>query len=333
LPLAWHLSAPELRRLLGQAVARRASLAESGDTTAYRVVNGDGDRLPGMTVDRFAHVTVLSLYDGADPSDERRLAAALAETIGARSVYLKRRPREARRAATLQKEDLAPVAPTVGQAVGELAVVENGRRHLIRPGGDLSVGLFLDMRDARRWVRDQARGRTVLNTFAYTCAFGVAALSGGASRALNLDLSRRVLDWGVENYRLNGMEAERRDFVSGDVFDWLGRLGRRGERFDLVILDPPSFATSRGQRFSAASDYDRLVSTAAAVVAEGGTLLCACNLAGLSRRAFGAAVKRGLAAARRPGLLAATLGQSPLDFPVPEGEEPPLKVMALELDR
>src|SRR5690606_23072127 len=111
----------------------------------------------------------------------------------------------------------------------------NGLRFIICPGQGLSVGLYLDMRDGRQWVRGQVAGRTVLNCFAYTCAFGVYSHAGGAARVVNLDLSRRVLDWGEENLRRNGVEPRRIDHIAGDTFDWLGRFQKKGEQFDCVI--------------------------------------------------------------------------------------------------
>ena len=114
------------------------------------------------------------------------------------------------------------------------------------------------MREGRARVRAWAAGRRVLNTFAYTCGFGVAATAGGATRVLNLDLSKSVLEWGQANYRANGFEPDPHDFVFGDVFDWLARLAKRGDRFDLVILDPPGFSRTKSRAFSAARDYGEL---------------------------------------------------------------------------
>jgi 23S rRNA (cytosine1962-C5)-methyltransferase len=300
-------------------------------TTAFRLVNGAGDSLDGLTVDRFEDVLVASLYDDLEPGDETALLETLAHAFEPRAIYLKRRPKEARVAANAQRDQLAPDAPSWGERVDELAVVEGGVQYLIRPGGDLSVGLFLDMREPRAWLRHNVAGRTVLNCFAYTCGFGLVGSLGGATRAVNLDLSRRVLEWGEQNYRTNTIEPKRFDFVSGDVFDWLTRFARRGDTFDCVVLDPPSFATSKHTRFSAASNYDELVSLAVRVLAPDGLLLACCNHARLERRAFLGAVRRGVERAGRGYNLIASLGQSDTDFPVPGHAEPPLKVFALEV--
>src|SRR5207248_9319272 len=101
-----------------------------------------------------------------------------------------------------------------------------------------SVGLYLDAREVRAWVREHAAGKLALNCFSYTCGYAVAALAGGARRVVNVDISRRVLDWGAENAELNGQAVSRRDYIAGDVFEWLDRFAKKGEVFDLVILDP-----------------------------------------------------------------------------------------------
>jgi 23S rRNA (cytosine1962-C5)-methyltransferase len=319
-----------LDRLVQRAVQRRSSFDHAGATTAYRLLNGAGDGLPGLTVDRYGEVVVANLYDRG-PASEDTLIAALAGTAGVRAVYVKRRPRSATRLSAAHVEALAPTTPAWGAAVDEILVREHGLRFLIRPGAGLSTGLFLDMRETRARVRELADGRTVLNLFAYTCAFGVAAAVGGAARVLNVDLARPALEWGQQNYRLNGLSPEPYDFVHGDAFDWLRRLARRGTRFDIVIADPPSFSSVKGRAFAVARDYAQLAAACACVVAPGGLLLCCANEVRLPRRAFRAACLQGLRDASRIARVRSFDGASPLDFPMPPGTEDPLKVLLLEL--
>lgn len=320
------------RGLVRAAAEARRPLAEGGRTTAYRVVNAEGDGLAGITLDWFEGVAVLSFYREVDAAEEAALLDAIEAELSPEALYVKRRPKEARVVATTRKDELAPELPARGAPVPERIAREEGLSFLIRPGQGLSVGLYLDMRETRTWLRGQVAGRTVLNLFAYTCAFGVAARAGGASRALNVDLSRRVLDWGEENARLNGQPVDRRDYLSGDVFDWLGRLAKKGEPFDAVVLDPPSFATSRKTgAFSVASDYDRLTELAAKVTAPGGLVLACCNHAGLAAGRFEALALGGLSKAGRAARVARRLGPSKVDFPVATGKLPALKVLALEV--
>jgi 23S rRNA (cytosine1962-C5)-methyltransferase len=264
--------------------------------------------------------------------EEARTLDAVAEALPVRSVYVKRRPREARVVANTEKAALSPREAMRGPSVERLEVLEHGARFVIRPGEGLSVGLFLDMRPVRAWLAERMQGRTLLNCFAYTCGFSVAALRLGASRAVNVDLSRRVLDWGAENIERNGQVPARRDFIAGDVFEWLRRFEVKGEAFDTVVLDPPSFSTgTKGKPFSVAKDYHRLVRAAAPAIARGGTLLACCNQGSLPAERFEHQVSRGLADAGRSGRLIARLGASTVDFPEPAGVEPPLKVVAIEL--
>ena len=333
-PLA-HLESTRGREALisglTSAHERRSTLEADPKTTAYRLVNADGDGIPRLTLDCFDGALILSLYVELEPATETALIETIAEVLTPRSVYLKRRPREARNAANTARDHLAPEMPVYGEPLETITVLENGVTYLIRPGGDLSVGLFLDMRDTRAWLRPRVREKTVLNTFAYTCGFGVVSGLGRAAHTVNLDLSRRVLDWGAENYALNNLQPERPDFISGDVFDWLDRFARKHETFDVVILDPPSFSTTKGSRFSASADYDKLAASAARLVAPGGTLLACCNHAKLPRRAFARMLTDGVRDAGREAKVIASLKQSDADFPVPADQEPPLKIMAVEL--
>jgi 23S rRNA (cytosine1962-C5)-methyltransferase len=300
--------------------ARRARLPAG--TTCFRWLDGE---LPGVTVDRFDDVAVLSFYRPAPGDEVQRLGEALARVGALRAVYVKHRPREARRTGAGPLDALAPAAPVVGAPVDALETQELATRFLIRPGNGLSVGLYLDARAARAFVLAEARGRRVLNLFAYTCGFGLAALRGGAARAVNVDASRKVLDWGEDNLRRNGLPVDRYDFIAGDAFEWLARLAKKEERFDLVVLDPPGFATTKSSRFSAQRDYHQLAAAASRLVAPGGLLLAMCNVEALRLADFAAQLSRGLAA--RLARQVKVFGASDVDFAQPSA----LKCLVYEL--
>ena len=161
----------------------------------------------------------------------------------------------------------------------------------------------------RNRLRELCPGKTVLNTFAYTCSFGVAAVAAGA-KAVNLDLSRNYLEWGQENYRLNRVEPEKADFIYGDVFDWLGRFKRRGRKFDLIILDPPTFSRDRRSRvFRVQDDFGGLADRAAACLNRNGLLLCSTNFRGMTFGEFLRILRKGI---NRP--FEAVTGSMPPDF-------------------
>jgi 23S rRNA (cytosine1962-C5)-methyltransferase len=310
---------------LDAAWQRRAVLHTSTSTNAYRLINRSGDGFPDLAVDRYGDVLVAHVHSqGVKVSPPRAVLQALADRAGAQAVYLKYRPVQGNVLDDRTKRSLTPIEPLIGKPVERVDVVENGSRFIIRPAEGLNPGLFLDMRDVREFVHAQSAGKTVLNCFAYTCAFGVAALQGGAARVLNLDISRRYLDWGRENAELNGFATVPTDFVKGDVFDWLKRFGKRGQKFDVVILDPPSYSTTHETRFSVERDTTRLVALAAQVVQPGGYLIACTNYEQLPQREFMSRVRAGLAG--MSAKIVETRHKPSIDFPVAGGMKPYLKV-------
>jgi 23S rRNA (cytosine1962-C5)-methyltransferase len=321
----------DLSSKLDAAWQRRAPLHTSPGTNAYRLINRSGDGFPDLVVDRYGHVLVAHVYShGVKVSPPRVVLQALADRIGAEVVYIKYRPVQGNVLDDRARRSLTPVKPLIGQMVERVDVVENGSRFIIRPAEGLNPGLFLDMREVREFVRANVAGKTVLNCFAYTCAFGVAAWHGGAARVLNLDISRHYLDWGRENAELNGFAAVPTDFVKGDVFDWLKRFGKRGQKFDVVILDPPSYSTTHETRFSVERDTTRLVALAAQVAQPGGYLIACTNYEQLPPRGFVSRVREGLAGV--PARIVETRHEPDLDFPVMRGEQPYLKVCVVKME-
>lgn len=296
---------------LASLLARRAHLPAQG-TTFYRGIHTT-ETGGQFALDLAGDVGVLSLYADLSPAQEAELAGACAQAGRLAAVYLKRRPPEARHAANVARDWLSPPEPVWGEARPEVTVLEHGVPFLIRPGADLSTGLFADARPARQWVRQHAPAR-VLNAFAYTCGFGLSAALGGSATVKNVDLSRKVLAWGQENYALSGLDAPHDDFLYGDVFDWFRRLARRGDGFDLVVLDPPSFARGKAGIWRAERDYARLVALAAAVTAPGGQLLTLLNHAGVSAANFERMARLGLEEAGRDGRATRRLGAGE-DYP------------------
>jgi 23S rRNA (cytosine1962-C5)-methyltransferase len=314
-----------------KAFAKRAALRASGDTHAYRLVNGAADGLRDVTVDLFGPVAVLSLYDERLSLEVNALAEAVAQVAGVESVYLKKRPRSAQHAGA-RLSTLSPDQPLWGSPQPEVWVKERGLSFLIRPAQGLSVGLYLDSREARVLVERLSPGARVLNLFAYTCGFGLAAWRGGAARVLNVDLSRKVLAWGESNATNNRLPARPADFVAGDAFEWLKRLRRREEEFDLVVVDPPSFSSSKAGVFSAERDFARLAAASLELLSERGRLLCLCNQASLTPPVFEGQI---LQAVQKTGrtVVQRESGGPLLDFPSQPGEAAPLKTLLLQVTK
>jgi 23S rRNA (cytosine1962-C5)-methyltransferase len=258
-----------------RACRRRDPLRADGRTDAFRLLDGAGDgaAFAGLFVDDFAGRWLVQTAP-PHPAPPEWLRAA-AERQGAVSVYWK----------TLDsKEKQNPVHWAGERADAPFVIRENGLRFQIDFQAGYSQGVFLDQRDNRREVQRLASGaapeaNAVLNCFAYTCAFSASAAAGGAA-TVSVDLSRRYLDWGGENFRLNGLDpaAAGHEFLSGDVFEWLRRFAKRGRRFGGIVLDPPTFSRNReGKVFRVEADFGRLVELAAPLVAPGGWMLCCAN--------------------------------------------------------
>lgn len=315
--------AAEVRRAVGDALCRRFPLAASA--SAFRLFNGVGDGLPGAAGDRLGDFVVLEL--SSDEAIRRRaeLAELLVE-LGAEGAYVKVRARgDARRA---DARELAPTAPDAGRAApAEYEVREGALRFLVRPGDGLSTGLFVDQRDNRERVRALAGGARMLNLFAYTCSFTVAAAVGGAAATTSVDVSARALARGRANLELNGVAGSEHRLLRADAMDWLSRACRRGDTFDLVVLDPPSLGTSARGTFSIARDYAAVARDAIRLLAPGGRLLAVTNHRKTSRAALRRTLHAAAAEARRDVAQMKDL-PSGLDCPEhPDGPAPSKSVL------
>ncbi len=266
-----------------------------------------------------------------------RLAPWLGPAI--RGVY----HRELRLDARGRTADLASPSLLFGEPAPEaFPVRENGVQFEIRFGEGCSVGLFLDQRDNRRRLLANhvaagfpvfaggAATASVLNVFAYTCGFSVCAALAGASTT-SLDLSRKYLDWGRRNFALNGLDPAAHDFIYGDAFDWMRRLAKQGRSFDAVLLDPPTFSTSKQHGvFRADADYAELVRSAAPLLKPGGVLFCSTNVAAWTPGSFLEVVHEAVAARGR-GVIQEHYAPQPPDFPVSRAEPAYLKTVWLRL--
>lgn len=234
-----------------------------GGTDAFRLFDGAGDGVDGLFIDDFAGHWLVQTRDTVLPG-------ALVEECGreCRSMWWKK-----------LDEGKEPPRWLCGERVaGSFPVMEGGCRFLIDFEAGYSQGLFLDQRANRAEVRRRAcRETEILNCFAYTCGFSVAAALGGATTT-SVDLSTRYLDWGKRNFEANDLGTDDHAFRRGDVADWMKRFARKGRAFDGVILDPPTFSRNhRGKVFRVENDFGRLAALAAKVVKANGWILCCSN--------------------------------------------------------
>jgi 23S rRNA (cytosine1962-C5)-methyltransferase len=323
---------PALARALGRALEKRWGLGRSEGpraTTAFRLVNEDGDGLPRLAVDVYDAWLVAQLYgdDGAnaangawaDRARRDRVLDAL-HALGFDGVYLKVRPKQANVLVDTRRDELAPAQAVRGtSAPAEIEVREEGVPLLVRLGDGLSTGVFLDQRNNRRRVREMAAGKTLANLFAYTCAFTVAAAVGGAKRTVSVDASAAALERGRANLLHAGwLERGEHGFAAADAMSWLARTARKGETFDLVVLDPPSYSSTKKGRFVADRDYAELAAAAMAIVAPGGTLVACTNHRGIAPPRFRRILFDAARLAKRDVTQMRDMPE-PSDFPVAPG--------------
>jgi 23S rRNA (cytosine1962-C5)-methyltransferase len=308
---------------LGTALARRLEQLAPAATNAFRWVHGEADRLPGLHVDLYADVAAVR-FDGA----------------GARAFY---RDLPARLQAGRAAAQAPPLQAIIdregrklmdGRAVTELEVRENGLTFVVDLVRGQKGGLFLDQRDNRAEVGRRAQARSVLNLFGYTGGFSLYAAAGGARRTDTVDVARPALEAARRNFTRNGLpvDRERTGLHAQDAFEFLAAAATRGDRWDIVISDPPSFAPRHSALPAARRAYRRLHQMAAAVTAPGGTFCPASCSSHFSRDEFMASVEDGVRAAGRKFRLQSLRGAG-FDHPVvpwfPEGDYLKFAILAL----
>jgi 23S rRNA (cytosine1962-C5)-methyltransferase len=252
------------------------------DTTAYRLVAGAGDALPGLVVDRYGGVAVLRVYSDAWGPYLEGLVSAVKGLPWVESVF--------RRYGVERVDGRTGGETLYGPEVPEhLTVLEHGMKLLVRPRSGQKTGLFLDQRTHRRLIRDWSAGRLVVNLFAYNGGFSVAAALGGAATVATVDIAPDAVEDARENFRLNGLDPADYQFEVADVFEW-----RPKSKVDLLILDPPSMARNRKALDAAKHAYTKLHAAFASCVAHDGLFATASCTARMSREEWEDAIRVGL---------------------------------------
>ncbi len=288
----------DLPGLLQQAVSRRQPILADPKTDCCRLVHGSADEVPGLQLDLLGTVLIAQLLEEHLQAGEDAVRAACEQImadLGATAVYRKTYPRHRSGANTALDAAHSDPRPWIGQPVeAPLTVTEHGLTFLVHPFDGYATGLFLDARANRKRVRQRADGRRVLNLFAYTCGYSVAALAGGCGQIVNVDAARRALLRGRENFAANGLDPDGHKWVAEDVPTYLGRIARRGEQFDLVILDPPSFGRVKGRKrpFRLQDDLPQMLEQVVTCCGPGAIILLSTNHRGSTRRDLQQAAER-----------------------------------------
>ncbi|NRN13241.1 MULTISPECIES: 23S rRNA (cytosine(1962)-C(5))-methyltransferase RlmI [Serratia] len=256
-------------RRLQQAQSWRDWVAQRDGLDGYRLIAGESDGLPGITIDRFQNFLVLQLLSAGAEYQRPALLSALQHCYPECSIY-------DRSDVAVRKKEGLPLAqgPVLGDLPPELLpITEHGMKLLVDIQQGHKTGCYLDQRDSRLAARNYSAGRRVLNCFSYTGAFAVSALMGGCAQVISVDTSQAALDIARQNVELNKLDLNKAEFVRDDVFQLLRNYRTQGEKFDLIIMDPPKFVENKNQLASACRGYKDINMLALQLLNPGGILL------------------------------------------------------------
>ena len=304
-------------RVVG-AIEARSSLVQSEETDAVRLVNAEADGLPGVVVDRYGDWAVCQFNTAGAERMKNEVVVALRDALPLRGVY-ERSDADGRRYEGLEESN----RPLVGEEPPPRIEIHEGTvRFLVDVRAGHKTGFYLDQRDNRRAVAAYARGCDVLNVFAYTGGFGIAALAGGAKSATHVDLSAPSLELARENTTLNGFPAPDDSFIVGNAFEVLRSFRDSRASFDLIVLDPPKFADAKGHLRGAARGYKDINLLAMKLLRPGGVLATFSCSGLMTPDLFGKVVAEAAIDARRDFQIQRRMWQAP-DHPegllFPEG--------------
>ena len=293
--LGWFISKDKVtfnqaffETLFRQAKEQRKAYYQDDLTTAFRLFNQEGDGFGGLTVDLYGDYAVFSWYNSYVYQIRKAISEAFRqvfpEVLGA---YEKIRFKG------LDYES----AHVYGQEAPDFfTVLENGVLYQVFMNDGLMTGIFLDQHEVRGSLVDGlAMGKSLLNMFSYTAAFSVAAAMGGASQTTSVDLAKRSRELSQAHFQANGISTDDHRFIVMDVFEYFKYAKRKGLTYDVIVLDPPSFARNKKQTFSVAKDYHKLISQSLEILNLEGIIIASTNAANVSRQKFTEQIDKGFA--------------------------------------
>lgn len=305
-----------LTERLRSAIELRRHHADLNDSTAYRIVNAEGDGLPGLTVDRYADYLMLQLYSAAWRPHLKLITQLLQELLSPLGIYEKSRPQKTRELEAVSDSKNYGRLLAGKAAPQRLEVMENGLTFLVTLEQGLNTGLFLDQRRNRRDLMQRAKGKRVLNLFAYSGAFSVAAAAAGALQVTSVDASAGYTDWARDNFAANRINPRQHEFIVGDCLAVLGKLEQSGKSYDVILMDPPSFSTTAKSRFTTRGGTSDLVAASLPLLTDNGLLITSSNHQKVDVAEYLKELRRGALQTGCDLRLISMLGQ-PEDFPYP----------------
>lgn len=293
--LGWFVSTDKVtfnqaffEKLFRQAKEKRSAYYQDELTTAFRLFNQEGDGFGGLTVDLYGDYAVFSWYNSYVYQIRQTISEAFRqvfpEVLGAYGKI---------RFKGLDYES----AHVYGQEAPDFfTVLENGVLYQVFMNDGLMTGIFLDQHEVRGSLVDGlAMGKSLLNMFSYTAAFSVAAAMGGASQTTSVDLAKRSRELSQAHFQANGISTGDHRFIVMDVFEYFKYAKRKGLTYDVIVLDPPSFARNKKQTFSVAKDYHKLISKSLEILNLDGIIIASTNAANVSRQKFTEQIDKGFA--------------------------------------
>ena len=293
--LGWFVSTDKItfnqaffETLFRQAKEKRKAYYQDDLTTAFRLFNQEGDGFGGLTVDLYGDYAVFSWYNSYVYQIRKVISEAFRqvfpEVLG---TYEKIRFKG------LDYES----AHVYGQEAPDFfTVLENGVLYQVFMNDGLMTGIFLDQHEVRGSLVDGlAMGKSLLNMFSYTAAFSVAAAMGGASQTTSVDLAKRSRELSQAHFQANAISTDDHRFIVMDVFEYFKYAKRKGLTYDVIVLDPPSFARNKKQTFSVAKDYHKLISQSLEILNPEGIIIASTNAANVSRQKFTEQIDKGFA--------------------------------------
>ncbi|MEO1770937.1 class I SAM-dependent methyltransferase [Candidatus Enterococcus ferrettii] len=313
-------------QLFQKAIDQRQFFLSDNNTTAFRLFNGEGDGLGGITVDYYDGYLVVSWYNETIHHFRRMLTDCLQKILHPKGI--------------VEKIRFSSELPESNWVSGEkphepLIILENGVSYATYLDEGYMTGIFLDQKEVRsRLTEGAALGKRVLNMFSYTGAFSVAAAYGGAVETTSVDLAQRSLPKTKEQFEVNGLSLEQNRIVVMDTFEYFRYAARKNLKYDLIVLDPPSFARNKKKTFSVLKDYGRLIEGSLNILPSKGTIVASTNASNYAIEKFQTAIEQVF----KDQKVSYSLSDSyrlPADFPVIEqlAESNYLKVLVYEIQK
>ncbi|WP_332059224.1 class I SAM-dependent rRNA methyltransferase [Streptococcus canis] len=305
------LSVPYFVNLFTVAKAKRHDFAQSDMTNAYRLFNQEGDDFGGVTVDLYKDFALFSWYNAFVYDKKEMIMEAFQQVFPeVKGAYEKCR----------FKGPAVESAHLYGEQAQEtFSILENGVAYQVFLNDGLMTGIFLDQHDVRRALVDGlALGKSLLNMFSYTAAFSVAAAIGGAIETTSVDLAKRSRELSLAHFEQNRLDLASHHFVVMDVFEYFKYAKRKKLTFDVIVIDPPSFARNKKQTFSVSKDYHKLITEALDILSPKGTIIASTNAANMTVSQFKKQIIKGFGSRCPESMI---LQQLPSDFTINKADE------------